>query len=234
MDNVAEKLVAGLENYEKYCIHTNTPLDLSPSNERFKLGTGVHESLGCTIMRFPIDNQGNYLKFETEVINSDTPILLGLDSIKQYGWYVNEVTNESISHKDPTMKANLIFKLGHLYLEWPPSVILFSRADLLKIHRRFAHSSAGRLANLLRKAAPDQLDSNKLKLLEDISATCQSCQCMAPNPLAFQVAMPDDIQFNHEVIIDLSWIEPRPIDQPSKSLIAELKQFRRHEGHSKT
>ena len=85
---------------------------MSPSNERFKLRTGVHESLGCTVIRFPIDNQGTYLKFETNVINTDTPIIIELDKMKQYGWYLNEVTNELTSHKDPTMKANLKFKLG--------------------------------------------------------------------------------------------------------------------------
>ena len=33
---------------------------------------------------------------------------------------------------------------------------------------------------------------------------------MEPKPYAFQINMPDDIQFNYEVILDLSWIEPRP------------------------
>ena len=33
---------------------------------------------------------------------------------------------------------------------------------------------------------------------------------MTPKPFVFQVTMPDDIQFNHEVILDLTWIEPRP------------------------
>ena len=33
---------------------------------------------------------------------------------------------------------------------------------------------------------------------------------MAPKPFVFQVIMPDDIQFNHETIVDLIWIEKRP------------------------
>ena len=76
MDDAAEKTVAGIENYKKYCIHTNTPVDLAPSNERLKLGAGIHESLGRAIIRFPIDNEGNYFEYETDVINTDTPVLV--------------------------------------------------------------------------------------------------------------------------------------------------------------
>ena len=35
MDNAAEKSVAGIESYKKYCVYTNTPLDLTPSIEKF-------------------------------------------------------------------------------------------------------------------------------------------------------------------------------------------------------
>ncbi len=51
MDNGAEKSVAGLEAYKRYCLHTNTPLDLSPSKETFRLVDGVHKSLGSTVIR---------------------------------------------------------------------------------------------------------------------------------------------------------------------------------------
>ena len=79
-----------------------------------------------------------------------------LDKMKQHRWYVNEVTDEFIYHKDPTLRVKLRYKLGHLYLEWPPSLVLSSRPDLLKLHRRFAHPSPEKLGNLLQKAAPDQ------------------------------------------------------------------------------
>ncbi len=38
MDDRAQKSVAGLPAYKRYCRHKNTPLDLTPSNEKFKLG----------------------------------------------------------------------------------------------------------------------------------------------------------------------------------------------------
>lgn len=33
---------------------------------------------------------------------------------------------------------------------------------------------------------------------------------MTQKPFQFQVTIPDDVQFNHEVILDLTWIELRP------------------------
>ena len=141
---------------KKYCVYSNTPLNLTPSSERFKLGNSFHDSLCKIIIRFPIDPRVNYLELETNVINTDTRILFRLDKMKQYGWYVNEVTNELICHKDPYLRLKLKLKLGHLNLEWPPSVVLFSCADLVKLHRRFARPSARKVFIILRKAEPDQ------------------------------------------------------------------------------
>ena len=76
MDYAAEKSVAGIKSYKKYCVYANAPLDLTPSSEKFKLGNGVHDSLGKTKIIFPIGAQGNYLEFDTDVINTDTPILV--------------------------------------------------------------------------------------------------------------------------------------------------------------
>ena len=224
MDDGAQKSVAGLEAYERYCAYTNTPIDLIPSTKIFKLGTGIHKSLRTTIIRFPIDAFGNFLEYETDVINVDAPIFFGLDKMKQHKWFVNEVTDEFCSYNQPEMKVKLKFKLGLLYLEWPPAVVLFSRSELIKIHRRFAHSTADKLCALLKKAAPQQFDQNTRKISEDIARHCQSCQRMAPKPFLSQVTMPDDIQFNHEVIVDISWIEKRP-HRPVLHIVDRVTHF---------
>ncbi len=105
----------------------------------------------------PIDDRGNYLEYSTDVIDLDVPILFGLDMMKKVGWYVNEVTNEFCSHANPELKAPLVFKRVHLYLEWAQSVVLYTRVELGKLHRRFAHPSAEKLFNLLRRAQPEIL-----------------------------------------------------------------------------
>ncbi len=136
--------------------------------------------------------------------------LFGLEMMKKVGWYANEVTNEFCSHANRELTAPLVFKLGHLYLEWAQSVVLYTRVELGKLHRRFAHPSAEKLFNLLRRAQPDNLTPETRRVLEDIVARCDSCQRMAPKPFVFQVSMPDNIVFNHEILMDLMRIEPRP------------------------
>ena len=54
--------------------------------------------------------------------------------MKQHRWYVNEVTNEFCNYDVPTLKVKLTYRKGNMYLEWPTSVIFFSRPELLKIH----------------------------------------------------------------------------------------------------
>ncbi len=89
------------------------------------------------------------------MIDCDTPILSGLDKMKQHRWYVNEVTNELCNFDVPGLKVKLTYKKEHLYLEWTNAIIFFSRPELLKIHRHFAHPTPNKLANLLKKLLPN-------------------------------------------------------------------------------
>ncbi len=152
MDNGAQKSLAGLPAYKRYCAFIHFPIDLAPSKEKFKFGDITHESLGSTVIRFPVDAEGNYLEYETYVVNLDLPILFGLDKMKKHKWYVNEVTNELCNYDQPDMKMQLTFKKGHLYLEWNTKYAFFSKSDLLKMNKRFAHPTAEKLAALLRRA----------------------------------------------------------------------------------
>ncbi len=63
---------------------------------------------------------------------------------------------------------------------------------------------------VIRRASPDNFTPSTRRFLDDIAAHCNSCQRMAPKPFVFQVTMPDNIVFNHEIYLDLMWIEKRP------------------------
>ena len=47
---------------------------------------------------------------------------------------------------------------------------------------------------------------------------------MALKPFLFQVSMPDDVQFNHEVILDVIWLEPRA-EKPSINIVDRGTHF---------
>ena len=158
------------------------------------------------MIRFPTDDDGSYFEYPSDIVPIDVPILFGLDLMKKYRVTVDEVEN-TIEQKDRGWKASLKFKKGHLYREWPRSVVLFTRSELEKLHRRFAHPTTTKMMNLLRKANPENIDKRTRYILEQIYKSCDPCQRMSPKPFVFQVSMPDDIMFNNEVIVDLMWLE---------------------------
>ena len=101
---------------------------------------------------------------------------------------------------------NLDRKFGHMFLMWPEH-ILFTTAELTRMHKHFYHPSANKLFNLLKRAVPEEATSETLRVLKEISGRCDPFQRMGTKPITFQVAMPDDIVFNHQLALDLMWIE---------------------------
>ncbi len=71
---------------------------------------------------------------------------------------------------------------------------------------RLQRSSQTCFAGLPLRTSNQQLEG----FMEDITAHCNSSQRIAPKPFAFQVTLPDSIAFNHEIYLDLIWIENRP------------------------
>ena len=211
MDNGAQKSVSGINAYLRYCKHAHVTPSLVPSKDHFKFGVDGYASLGTADIRMPIDEQGNFLEFPINVTNADVPMLFGLDLMKELGWYTNEVENTFCKDEPYPLTVPLVFKKGHLYLEWPDYVILFTKMELEKLHRRFAHPSAEKLTNLLQRADPLRCEPGTRKVLEEIAKACKACQIMSPKPYVFQVAMPDNIQFNHEVQLDLMFIDKKAI-----------------------
>eukprot|EP00171_Calliarthron_tuberculosum_P008379 IDg8379t1 len=65
----AQISLAGLLAFKRYCLPSHTRPDLTRSSETFKLGDRIHKILGTTILRMPIDNIGNYLEYETEIVD---------------------------------------------------------------------------------------------------------------------------------------------------------------------
>ena len=211
MDHGAENTVGGIRQYKAYCDHTKLPpKKMEPSQKSFKFGDQVVTSLGIARIRFPTDDAGSYFEYPSDIVNIDIPLLFGLDSMKRFGTRVDEVENK-VTSKDHGWSASLTYKNGHLYREWPGATILFNRAELEKLHRRFAHPSVEKLMNLLRRAKPTEVDSQTAKILQEITDSCDPCQRLSPKPYVFQVSMPDAIQFNHEVIVDLMWIDKEPV-----------------------
>ena len=100
---------------------------------------------------------------------------------------------------------------GHLWLRWDyESECLFTEKELIKLHYRFGHPGIKRMHEFLKRAKPDEVNSETKKMLENIHARCKECQFPAPKPFVVKVAVPhDDLVFNSEVVVDIIWIQGR-------------------------
>ena len=83
MDNGAQKRVARLDAFQRYCQHARVSPKVIQSSDRFGMGRHAHNSLGVVEIRFPIEQQGKFLSYETNVGDVPIPILFGLEKMKE-------------------------------------------------------------------------------------------------------------------------------------------------------
>ena len=168
MDHGAQNTVGGERQYKAYSKHTKIfPGTICPSNRSFRFGNRTTKSLGVAMIRFPTDDNGGYFEYPSDIVSIDVPLLFGLDLMKKYKIRVDEVENK-IEQREQGWSARLVSKKGHLYREWPTGTVMFSRSELAKLHRRFAHPSTAKLMNLLQRATPEEVNEETRKVLEKI------------------------------------------------------------------
>ena len=65
--------------------------------------------------------------------------------------------------------------------------------------------------NLIKRAVPGKASTETLRVLKEISNKCDPCQRMEIKPITFQITMPDGSIFNHQLALDLMWIQSSPL-----------------------
>jgi hypothetical protein len=88
---------------------------------------------------------------------------------------------------------------------------MVSKEQIRMLHLQFYHPSADKLFRLIQRAKPGEATSETKKILEDIKKACLTCQRFTPKPFSFQVSMPKGIVFNHELALDLMYLERLPV-----------------------
>ena len=139
-DTGSQGTLIGLRQAKAYCRLVGQRLKLSRSQIRFKFGDGCRNSLGRMELRLPTPN-GGYIPIHTDVVDSDIPLLLGLEFLRQELLLLNYLTNELESYAfNWTMP--LIDKFGHIFVEWrKTSNNLYTKAELQRLHLHFYHNS---------------------------------------------------------------------------------------------
>jgi len=208
VDTGAELSVIGMAQAKAYCQYHGIRFNLKPSSVKFKFGDGGFPSEGTLLVRIPTPD-GSFIALRIDVVQADIPMLLGLDVMDREKLVANNVLNELQSYNNG-WKMPLVRKLGHMYLCWSSKSVLFTKKELIKLHRHFRHPSAGKLFNLIRTARPNQADPATRELLETITKSCQTCETFAIPPQRFRVSIPpSDIVFNRDVAMDVMWIDKK-------------------------
>lgn len=101
---------------------------------------------------------------------------------------------------------------GHAFINYVVPQILFTRTKLEKLHFHFQHPSTGKLYNLFTRHHPSNATKELRQTLEEIAKNCETCIEYHAISFRFRASMTsDEILFNHEIAIDLFWLDGEPV-----------------------
>lgn len=150
IDSDAQCTMIGQKQLEAYVHQVGTDADVRRNQhctqKRFRFGEVNHYCLGIPTLRMPVAND-IVVTFEAYIVLLDIILFLGLDFLRQLKLIVNFDDGSLISLKD-SRSMQLVHKLGHLCVKWPPSVY-YMEAELRCIQRHFYHQPTGKLLQLL-------------------------------------------------------------------------------------
>ena len=159
-------------------------------------------SIGTVTIETPIGTT----KFH--VLDTPTPFLLCLADMDRLGVYFNNTTDELIRGKKT---IPVIRKWGHPWFflsKTENAGVFLSEIELRRLHRRFGHPATNRLYQLLEKAGHDDVDKGTLEM---IAKSCHHCQMHSTAPRRFKFTLKDDHEFNYEILVDVMYLNNRPV-----------------------
>ncbi|KAI0997262.1 hypothetical protein K3495_g10925 [Podosphaera aphanis] len=162
------------------------------------------QSLGTVDVKIPF----GMICFAVMPLN--IPFLLCLSDMDKYGVYLNNVENVLVHEqkKYPTVR-----KWGHpwLFLEDLEGSMLWCHmieAKVRQLYRRFGHPAVERLYKVLQRAGYNDL---KAEAIAKSTKYCYQCQMHGGAPGRFLFTLHDDVKFNIRVVIDVMYINSRPV-----------------------
>lgn len=106
----------------------------------------------------------------------------------------------------------IFYSQGHAFIILTISTTFFTRTELTRLHSHFFHPSAEKLSKLLRRAHPVKATTGVKEMLQQITIACKNFGDYSSRHYRFRVSMPPkEIIFNHEVSIDLLWLDIQPV-----------------------
>ncbi|KAA8493329.1 Transposon Ty1-ER2 Gag-Pol polyprotein [Porphyridium purpureum] len=228
LDSGAPKSVVGcaqLEAYRRVTRHRPEKVGVSELNFRF----GDMRAPGLGIHRVRVTFGDVMVEHNVHEVDVNVPMLLGLDFMRKHQVKVDHGTQKA-SAASSGKNVELLERDGHLYL--PTVDVLFTEPEAHKLHRHFGHASNEKIIQLSRKAQPERAeqDFTRLrKMLEKIKSECTICEDSEQAPLRPAVApsWPDEIRFNHEILVDVFFVDRGGVarKQPVLQIVCKDTKF---------
>lgn len=159
------------------------------------------KSAGSCVIPIPTDLK--LLVIDVEAVDIDVPFLLGLDAMDRHRLHVLSVSNK-LEHvgvyPEDGWRTPVKRKGGHVYLDFIPATmqvqeyfneVLYSPAQLHKLHRHLQYPSSVRLYNLLKRVNPENLPPETKQVLDEISRSFHPCQNFSNAPQSFSICFPN-------------------------------------------
>jgi hypothetical protein len=188
-------------------------LDTSTAGSgRIRFGKGTATVKGVVRVPTPLGT------ITFHVIPTNTPFLLCLQDMDAMGVRFDNLKNILIQGNKI---VPVVRKWGHPWmlldqLEETLAWNHLTETELRQLHRRFGHPSVQRLTNVLQRAGHDV----DIAVLKKLTKFCHQCQMHEKSPGRFKFTLKDDHEFNHSVIIDVMYLDGKPVLQVVDSATA--------------
>ena len=225
VDIGAPKSVIGLPTLNRILRYTGKrAIPTLTSTNSYRFGDVTVQSQGLVELVLATPNSFPDINVLMDIVPVNVPALLGLDVLDSQFLYADNVTNRLVN-RQVLSKSNGLLKYkdrwsvplvredNHLYARMVfPKHLFYTTAQLQKMHRQFAHPSASKLFNLLKRAGTQAVDAKTFKQLTDIVSRCEPCQRIHNAPVRFRVSMGhENVRFNARAYIDIMYLDGKPV-----------------------
>ena len=202
--------IISLNQYQAYCREFSIPAAIDKSEKRSINGLGGKtKSVGSVLIPIPFPELGIVADVKFRVVEENVHTILCLRDMKMIGLDLS-IQNNWLSFMRKTQKLDLENDL--LFHRWYPDIVLYTTSELLKLHRSFGHPSISALSNVLKRARPEEMNSNVQKEIEQLTERCRICSELEKKPKRFKLTLGnEDSRLNHCLAVDIMYIQKRPI-----------------------
>lgn len=190
----------------------------------FRFGDTTVKSLGMIEIDLRVPSPRRSIPVLMDIVPVDIPALMGLDVLDSESLYADNVTNRLVhrfvlSSPGQAVRFQDVWHVpllrydGHLYAQMEfPTHTFYTSQQFRKFHKQFAHPSAAKLYNLLKRAGLESVDSKTLEQLKDIAAKCEPPQKIRNAPRRFRLCIGQEhVRFNARIYMDIMYIDGRPV-----------------------